>query len=52
MTFRAVDVYEILEPLLKDYRRLRYRDQSKHTLPMDVQRNTYAFSRLLSDLHR
>ena len=38
MTFRAADVYEILEPLLKDYRKLRYRDQSKHTQPMPVQR--------------
>ncbi len=37
MTFRAVDVYEILEPLLKDYRKLRYRDQGKHTQPMPVQ---------------
>ena len=37
MTFRAVDVYEILEPLLKDYRKLRYRLQSKHTEPMPVQ---------------
>ena len=25
MTFRAVEVYEILEPLLKDFRKLRYR---------------------------
>lgn len=25
MTFRAVDVYELLEPLLRDYRRLRTR---------------------------
>lgn len=25
MTFRAADVYEILEPLLKDYRKLRLR---------------------------
>lgn len=32
MTFRAVDVYEILEPLLKDYRKLRYRDQSGYYL--------------------
>lgn len=23
MTFRAVEVYELLEPLLKDYRKLR-----------------------------
>ena len=30
MTFRAVDVYEILEPLLKDYRKLRYRNMSLH----------------------
>ena len=26
MTFRAVEVYEILEPLLKDYRKIRLRD--------------------------
>jgi PRP38 family. len=26
MTFRAVDVYELLEPLLKDYRKLRVRN--------------------------
>ena len=26
MTFRAADVYEMLEPLLKDYRKLRNRD--------------------------
>jgi len=32
MTFRAADVYEILEPLLKDYRKLRYRDQSGYYL--------------------
>jgi pre-mRNA-splicing factor 38A len=44
MTFRAVDVYEILEPLLKDYRSLRYRDQSKHTQPMHVQRITQMHS--------
>jgi len=25
MTFRPVDVYELLEPLLKDYRKLRTR---------------------------
>ncbi|KAI0822647.1 Pre-mRNA-splicing factor 38, partial [Trametes gibbosa] len=25
MTFRPADVYEVLEPLLKDYRKLRYR---------------------------
>ena len=28
MTFRSVEVYEILEPLLKDYRKLRYRGMS------------------------
>jgi hypothetical protein len=36
MTFRAVDVFEILEPLLKDYRKLRLRDMcrcnSRHSL--------------------
>lgn len=26
MTFRAVEVYEILEPLLKDYRKIRLRN--------------------------
>nr|GAT57575.1 predicted protein [Mycena chlorophos] len=32
MTFRAVDVYELLEPLLKDYRKLRYRNMMGYTL--------------------
>ncbi|KAI0075476.1 PRP38-domain-containing protein [Panus rudis PR-1116 ss-1] len=32
MTFRAAEVYEILEPLLKDYRKLRKREQSSYTL--------------------
>ncbi|KZP29921.1 PRP38-domain-containing protein [Athelia psychrophila] len=32
LTFRAVDVYEILEPLLKDYRKIRYRDMAGYTL--------------------
>ncbi|KAF8436908.1 PRP38 family-domain-containing protein [Boletus edulis BED1] len=32
MTFRAVEVYEILEPLMKDYRKLRYRDMSGYSL--------------------
>jgi len=32
MTFRAVEVYEILEPLLKDYRKLRYRQQTGYSL--------------------
>lgn len=26
MTFHAVEVYETLEPLMKDFRKLRYRD--------------------------
>jgi pre-mRNA-splicing factor 38A len=38
MTFRAVEVYEVLEPLLKDYRKLRYREQSKHLLTVPSQR--------------
>lgn len=25
LTFRSMEVYELLEPLMKDYRRLRYR---------------------------
>ncbi|KAF7304645.1 hypothetical protein MKEN_01178400 [Mycena kentingensis (nom. inval.)] len=32
MTFRAVDVYELLEPLLKDYRKLRYRNMMGYEL--------------------
>ncbi|CAL1703936.1 unnamed protein product [Somion occarium] len=32
MTFRAAEVYEILEPLLKDYRKIRKRDMSGFTL--------------------
>ncbi|KAF9459333.1 PRP38 family-domain-containing protein [Collybia nuda] len=32
MTFRAVDVYELLEPLLKDYRKLRLRNMSGYLL--------------------
>jgi pre-mRNA-splicing factor 38A len=29
MTFRAAEVYEILEPLLKDFRKLRLRNMSQ-----------------------
>ncbi|KAI0781242.1 PRP38 family-domain-containing protein [Trametes elegans] len=32
MTFRPVDVYEILEPLLKDYRKLRYRGMGGYSI--------------------
>ncbi|KAI0713287.1 PRP38 family-domain-containing protein, partial [Earliella scabrosa] len=32
MTFRPVDVYEILEPLLKDYRKIRYRGMGGYSL--------------------
>lgn len=28
LTFNAIDVYETLEPLLEDYRKLRYRAMS------------------------
>jgi len=38
MTFQAVDVYEVLEPLLKDFRKLRYRSQSMYTCPICVSR--------------
>ena len=38
MTFQAVDVYEVLEPLLKDFRKLRYRNQSRYTCPICVSR--------------
>ncbi|KAJ3474242.1 hypothetical protein NLI96_g12569 [Meripilus lineatus] len=32
MTFRAADVYDILEPLLKDYRKIRYRNMTGYNL--------------------
>ncbi|OBZ75788.1 Pre-mRNA-splicing factor 38A [Grifola frondosa] len=32
MTFDAVEVYEILEPLLKDFRKLRYRNMGGYSL--------------------
>ncbi|GJE97070.1 pre-mRNA-splicing factor 38 [Phanerochaete sordida] len=32
MTFRAVEVYEILEPLLKDFRKIRYRNSGGYHL--------------------
>ncbi|KAI5119104.1 hypothetical protein M0805_004874 [Coniferiporia weirii] len=32
LTFRAVEVYEILEPLLKDYRKLRLRNMAGYSL--------------------
>ncbi|EPT05919.1 hypothetical protein FOMPIDRAFT_1033956 [Fomitopsis schrenkii] len=32
MTFRSVEVYEILEPLLKDYRKIRYRGMNGYSL--------------------
>ncbi|KAF8163112.1 PRP38 family-domain-containing protein [Crassisporium funariophilum] len=32
MTFRAIDVYELLEPLLKDYRKLRLRNMAGYSL--------------------
>ncbi|KAL0581312.1 hypothetical protein V5O48_000688 [Marasmius crinis-equi] len=32
MTFRPVEVYDILEPLLKDYRKLRLRNMAGYTL--------------------
>ncbi|KAH9901645.1 PRP38 family-domain-containing protein [Cubamyces lactineus] len=32
MTFRPVDVYEVLEPLLKDYRKLRYRGMNGYSI--------------------
>ena len=32
MTFRAAEVYEILEPLLKDFRKLRLRHMGAHFL--------------------
>lgn len=30
MTFRAVEVYDLLEPLLKDFRKLRMRSMGTH----------------------
>jgi pre-mRNA-splicing factor 38A len=41
MTFRAVDVYETLEPLMKDYRKLRVRSMGAFPLPDRVRVTTY-----------
>lgn len=30
LTFRSMEVYQILEPLMKDYRKLRYREVGKY----------------------
>lgn len=30
MTFKSFDVYELLEPLLNDYRKLRWRDMCEY----------------------
>ena len=36
MTFRAVDVYEMLEPLLRDYRKLRYRNMGMKRIALVI----------------
>ena len=36
MTFRAVEVYDLLEPLLKDFRKLRMRSMGTHSSHTDV----------------
>lgn len=36
MTFRAAEVYEILEPLMKDFRKIRYRNQSASFFALSV----------------
>ncbi|KAF8964067.1 PRP38 family-domain-containing protein [Flammula alnicola] len=46
MTFRAVDVYELLEPLLKDYRKLRLRNMAGYSL---VFMDEFAYSLLTEE---
>jgi pre-mRNA-splicing factor 38A len=36
LTFRSVEVYEILEPLMKDYKKLRCRDDCKSSLSVSL----------------
>jgi len=49
LTFRPVDVYEILEPLLKDYRKLRHRDMGSFLPFLSVVINCYRTSQ--TDIH-
>lgn len=53
MTFRPVEVYELLEPLMKDYRKLRVRSMGALRLSFSVFSLTNCiFDRgLLSNLH-
>lgn len=41
MTFRASEVYEILEPLLKDFRKIRLRNMGTFFLPFMLQRSCH-----------
>jgi pre-mRNA-splicing factor 38A len=41
MTFRPIDVYEMLEPLLKDYRKLRNRDMGRFSMFSAFHLNLY-----------
>jgi pre-mRNA-splicing factor 38A len=54
MTFRPVDVYELLEPLLKDYRKLRLRNMCRSTrrlwrLPSCIHSPTAGYSLTFMD---
>jgi hypothetical protein len=53
MTFRAVEVYELLEPLLKDYRKLRQRNMGSYLLGIFVNELNVKGSlrRLCPDFH-
>jgi hypothetical protein len=51
MTFRAVEVYDLLEPLLKDFRKLRMRSMGTSSLHPNAPGNDELGSGLYPDVH-
>jgi hypothetical protein len=50
MTFRPVDVYELLEPMLRDYGKLRMRNMCEFCT-YRFESFTQSYSRILIDFH-
>lgn len=51
MTFRAVEVYDLLEPLLKDYRKLRIRSMGTPLLHLQALGTNGLNSGLYTNVH-
>ena len=51
MTFRAVEVYDLLEPLLKDFRKLRMRSMGTSLPHLKEQSTDGLDSGLYTDVH-